>query len=129
MSAELGDVDTARIVLRTKSNKLCVISNTRRSGYGYDQRIEAFGSAGMIAAGNVAEDTTHSLTEAGSIGAPIKPGFLQRYAAAYRAEMDHFADVAHGRTTSSVGYEDGVAALVLAEACDWSARTGDVVRL
>jgi myo-inositol 2-dehydrogenase/D-chiro-inositol 1-dehydrogenase len=42
----LGDVDTARTVLKTTSGRLCVISNTRRSGYGYDQRIEAFGSSG-----------------------------------------------------------------------------------
>src|SRR5690606_35103819 len=41
---KLGDVDTARTVLRTASGKLCVISNTRRSGYGYDQRVEAYGS-------------------------------------------------------------------------------------
>jgi myo-inositol 2-dehydrogenase/D-chiro-inositol 1-dehydrogenase len=50
--ARLGDVDTARVVLRTKSNKLCVISNTRRSGYGYDQRVEAYGSKGMAMTGN-----------------------------------------------------------------------------
>ena len=37
-----GDVDTAKILLRTASGRICVISNSRRSGYGYDQRIEAF---------------------------------------------------------------------------------------
>ncbi|WP_428152607.1 inositol 2-dehydrogenase [Brevundimonas sp.] len=125
----LGDVDTARTVLKTASGRMCVISNTRRSGYGYDQRIEAFGSRGMITAGNVADDTVQTLTDAGVSSAPIKPAFLQRYAEAYRAEMAHFADVAHGRVTSSVGYPDGVAALVLAEACDQSVRTGAVVRL
>src|SRR3546814_13927274 len=40
----LGDVDTARTLLTTASGRLCVISNTRRSGYGYDQRVEAFSS-------------------------------------------------------------------------------------
>lgn len=125
----LGDVDTARTVLKTTSGRLCVISNTRRSGYGYDQRIEAFGSSGMITAGNVALDTVHTLTEAGATAAPIHNGFLSRYGEAYRAEMAHFAEVAHGRADPLVGYADGVAALALAEACDLSVRTGDVVKL
>ncbi len=123
-----GDVDTARTVLKTASGRLCVISNTRRSGYGYDQRIEAFGSAGMLCAGNVADDTVHTLTEAGALSAPIRPGFATRYAAAYRAQLDHYAEVAQGRVPSSVGYSDGLAALALAEACGESARSGKAIR-
>ena len=68
-----GDVDTARTVLRTASGRLCVISNTRRSGYGYDQRIEAFGSSGLATAGNTAPDTLQVLTEAGVTGTPARP--------------------------------------------------------
>lgn len=123
-----GDVDTARTVLKTASGRLCVISNTRRSGYGYDQRIEAFGSAGMLCAGNVADDTVHTLTEAGALSAPIRPGFATRYASAYRAQLDHYAEVAQGRVPSSVGYADGLAALALAEACGESARNGRAIR-
>jgi myo-inositol 2-dehydrogenase/D-chiro-inositol 1-dehydrogenase len=123
-----GDVDTARTLLKTASGRLCVISNTRRSGYGYDQRIEAFGSGGMVAAGNLAGDTVHVATEAGLTGTPILPGFLQRYEAAYRAEMDHFAKVVHGLGEPAVGYEAGLQALALAEACDLSVRTGRPVR-
>jgi myo-inositol 2-dehydrogenase/D-chiro-inositol 1-dehydrogenase len=124
-----GDVDTARCVLKTASGRLCVISNTRRSGYGYDQRIEAFGSAGMIRAGNVAQDTVHSLTGEGSHGAPIMPAFAERYREAYHAQIDHFADVVHGRAPSRTTYADGIAALVLAEACAWSAQHDQVVKL
>lgn len=124
-----GDVDTARVVLKSESGRLAVISNTRRSGYGYDQRVEAFGANGMARVGNIAHDTVTVLTEGGSHGAPILPGFLQRYAASYRAEMDHFADVAHGRAAPLAGYEDGLQAQILADACDHSARTGQAVRL
>ncbi len=49
---EAGDVDTATVVLKTASGKLCQISNSRRAVYGYDQRIEAHGSAGLLRAGN-----------------------------------------------------------------------------
>jgi myo-inositol 2-dehydrogenase/D-chiro-inositol 1-dehydrogenase len=120
-----GDVDTARTVLRTASGQLCLISNSRRSGYGYDQRIEAFGSAGMARADNVTETTLETWTEQGA-AAPFQNFFLDRYADAYRAEMAHFAEVLAGGAPS-VGLNDGLAALALAEAAGESARTGALV--
>ncbi len=125
----LGDVDTARTVLKTASGRLCVISNTRRSGYGYDQRIEAYGAKGMAAADNVARDTVQFLDEGGTVSAPIAYAFPQRYADSYRAQIAHFAEVAHGRERSRTSYADGIAALVLAEACQRSAREGRPIRL
>lgn len=127
--AELGDVDTARVILRTKSGKLCVISNTRRSGYGYDQRVEAYGSKGMAATGNERLDAVEVWSEAGALASPIRPNFLSRYMPSYAREMDHFADVVAGRAKSSVGYAEGLAALTWAEACAESARTNSVVKL
>ena len=122
-----GDFDSAKIILRTASGKLCVISNSRRSGYGYDQRIEAFGSKGLIRADNVLETTVQSWTEPGARAAPFENFFLDRYAAAYRAEMTHFADVVEGKATPLADQHDGVGALLLAEAAEKSARTGHVV--
>ncbi len=127
--AELGDVDTARVILRTKSGKLCVISNTRRSGYGYDQRVEAYGSKGMAATGNERLDAVEVWSEAGALASPIQPNFLSRYMPSYAREMDHFADVVAGRAKSSVGYAEGLAALAWAEACAESTRTNSVVKL
>lgn len=129
MIAELGDVDTARVILRTKSNKLCVISNTRRSGYGYDQRVEAYGSKGMAATGNERLDAVEVWSETGALASPIRPNFLSRYMPSYAREMDHFADVVAGRAKSQVGYAEGLAALAWAEACAESARTNAVVKL
>jgi myo-inositol 2-dehydrogenase/D-chiro-inositol 1-dehydrogenase len=123
-----GDIDTARTVLKTASSKLCVIANSRRSGFGYDQRIEAYGSGGMVRAGNVTESTTAVWTEAGAAADRFQNFFLDRYRDAYRAEMDHFADILAG-ATPSVGYADGVAALALAEAAGESVQTGRPVRL
>jgi len=127
--AEAGDVDTARVILRTKSGKLCVISNTRRSGYGYDQRVEAYGSRGMAATTNERVDAVEVWSEAGALASPIRPNFLSRYMPSYAREMDHFADVVAGRATSSVGYAEGLAALAWAEACAESVRTNAVVKL
>jgi len=123
----LGDVDTARTVLRTASGRLCVISNTRRSGYGYDQRIEAYASRGMVRADNVLESTVQVFNEDGAAGDRLQNFFLDRYAEAYRREMDHFAGILDG-DMPLVGYADGVAALALAEAATRSAKTGEVVR-
>jgi len=126
---EAGDIDTAKILLRTASGKICVISNTRRSGYGYDQRIEACCSNGLIRADNVHETTVETWQEQGSSGAPIQSFFLERYAEAYRREIAHFADLIDGSTEPLVGFNDGVAALALAEAAALSMRSGQPERV
>jgi myo-inositol 2-dehydrogenase/D-chiro-inositol 1-dehydrogenase len=120
---EAGDVDTARTLLKTASGRLCVIANSRRSGFGYDQRIEVFGSAGMARADNVLESTIQVWTEVGARADRFQNFFLDRYAAAYRAEMNHFAQVIE-KAAPAVGYEDGVAALALAEAAARSLKAG-----
>jgi myo-inositol 2-dehydrogenase/D-chiro-inositol 1-dehydrogenase len=125
---KLGDIDTARTVLKTAGGKLCVIANSRRSGFGYDQRIEAYASAGMVRADNVTESTVQVWSEAGAAADRFQNFFLDRYAEAYRREMDHFADMLDG-ANASVGYADGVAALALAEAAAESVRSGQPVRL
>lgn len=124
----LGDIDTARTLLKTGSGRLCVISNSRRSGYGYDQRIEAYASGGMVCADNVLESTVKLFNEDGSRGDRLQNFFLDRYAQAYQAEMEHFADMLAG-ARPAVGYADGVAALALAEAAAQSMKSGAVVRL
>lgn len=122
--AAAGDVDTARIILTTASKRICVISNTRRSGYGYDQRIEAFGEKGMARVDNPLASTLEAANEAGFAAAPIAAGFAVRYRHAYARELDHFADVLAGEAVPATGYADNVRALALAEAAELSARSG-----
>ena len=126
---KLGDIDTAKTILRTPSGKLCVISNSRRSGYGYDQRIEAFGSAGALRAGNVTESTVEAWTEGGAQADQFQNFFLDRYAAAYKLEMAHFADMIARNAAPEIGYGDGVAALALATAAQTSMQAGAPVQL
>ena len=110
-----GDIDTAKTVLKTASGKICVISNSRRSGYGYDQRIEAFCSRGVVRVGNVRETQVESWTETGAQSEPLQNFFLDRYRDAYVREMDHFASVVAG-SQPSVTYWDGLSAMTLAHA-------------
>jgi len=127
--AQAGDVDTARVLLRDAKGRLCVISNTRRSGCGYDQRIEAFGAKGMAMAGDVTQDAVQVWREDGARAAPLHPGFMSRYAEAYRNEMDHFADILDGHAQPETAYAASVQSLALAEAAARSVAAGAPVRL
>jgi myo-inositol 2-dehydrogenase/D-chiro-inositol 1-dehydrogenase len=122
------DIDTAKVLLRTASGRMAFISNSRRSGYGYDQRIEAFGSGGCVRVDNLVTTTVAVWDEEGATRAPFQNFFLERYAEAYRAEMDHFAAVLRG-DEPAVGFSDGVHALELAEAAGRSYATGRSVGL
>ena len=126
---EAGDVDTAAVTLTTPAGRICQISNSRRARYGYDQRVEVHGALGMLRADNMLQDTVESAGSDGFRRAPAQAFFLERYAAAYEAEMRHFVDcVASGRGVSP-GIGDGLRAQLLADAADLSRREGRVVRL
>jgi myo-inositol 2-dehydrogenase / D-chiro-inositol 1-dehydrogenase len=124
-----GDVDTAVATLTTASGRLCQISNSRRATYGYDQRIELHGSKGLLRAGNVAVTTVEHADDAGFRTDPALPFFLERYADAYRAELDAFAAAVQTGIAPKPDGEDGLRALVLADAASESTRTGQAVRL
>ncbi len=124
-----GDFDTAVVTLKTANGKLCQISNSRRATYGYDQRIEVHGSEGMLRADNMLETTVELSNASGMAKSPTQPFFLERYAAAYRAEMEHFvAALTSGSTVTPTG-EDGLRAQMLADAADAAARDGQPRRL
>ncbi|WP_050526485.1 inositol 2-dehydrogenase [Pseudorhodobacter aquimaris] len=119
-----GDVDTAAVTLTTASGKICQISNSRRATYGYDQRIEVHGSKGMLRAENVLENSVEIATEAGFRKAPAQHFFLERYEAAYRAEMQYFLRGLLENTPFSPGITDGLRAQLLADAATQSLQQG-----
>jgi myo-inositol 2-dehydrogenase/D-chiro-inositol 1-dehydrogenase len=119
-----GDFDTAVVTLKTASGKLCQISNSRRATYGYDQRIEVHGSKGMLRAENMLENTVELSNGSGFTTAPTQPFFLERYAAAYHAEMEHFVDVINAGGIMKPSGIDGLNAQLLADAADAAARDG-----
>lgn len=124
-----GDVDTAAVVVKTASGKIAQISNSRRATYGYDQRLEVHGSLGLLTAGNRTATTVTFADGKGYRGDPALPFFLERYAEAYRAEIDTFiSGVLDGKPIAPTG-EDGLRAQRLADAATQSAKTGQPVRL
>ena len=123
------DIDTAMLLLRTASGKMCHINNTRRAVYGYDQRIEVLGAKGMLRAANLAPTSVERFgAEATCVDNPW-PNFQTRYAAAYAAELSSFIRGVEARKPVEVGPEDSRQVLVLAEAALKSSQTGRPVRL
>jgi myo-inositol 2-dehydrogenase/D-chiro-inositol 1-dehydrogenase len=125
---DLDDVDTAMVMMSTASGVQCHINCSRQAAYGYDQRLEVHGSLGMVCSGNRLDDEARLFTAAGA-GTPasLKRFFIERYAAAYQAELADFIDaVAIGREPS-VTFADGRRALELAEAALRSLQTGSTV--
>lgn len=116
-------------MLTTASGKICQISNSRRATYGYDQRIEVHGSKGMLRAANVLENTVEVATGTGFQTAPAQNFFLERYEAAYHAEMAHFVEAVQNGTAPTPGIADGLRAQLLADAAAQSLVTGVPVRL
>ena len=124
-----GDMDTAIVTLRTASGRIAQITNSRRAAYGYDQRIEVLGEKGMVAANNQTPTTVSISDTSGVTGDKPLHFFLERYAAAYKAEMEHFRDVVTGKIKPLVGIHDGEAALRLADAALDSVKSGKLVKL
>ncbi|WP_136656551.1 inositol 2-dehydrogenase [Nitratireductor sp. XY-223] len=113
---DLGDYDTASVILETASGRQCVITNSRRATYGYDQRIEVHGSKGMVAAENQRPVMIEIATEQGHQRPPLHDFFMTRYIDAYAAEITAFiAALRDGAEISPTG-EDGLKSLILAEA-------------
>ncbi|HNB28234.1 MAG TPA: inositol 2-dehydrogenase [Alphaproteobacteria bacterium] len=124
-----GDIDTAVVTLRTASGKLAQISNSRRATYGYDQRIEVHGSGGLLRAHNLHATTVERANAQGFNSDPVLHFFLERYLPAYRAEMDAFiTGVAAGKALNPSG-EDGLKALLLADAAEASMKSGKTVKV
>ena len=122
-----GDVDTAAVILTTASGRICQISNSRRASYGYDQRIEVHGQRGMLRAENQLESTVEIATETGFRRDPAQHFFLERYGAAYLAEMRAFVAAASGGAAPEPDILDGLRAQMLADAATLSRQSGQPV--
>ena len=121
------EIDTAVISLKFASGALGVINNSRKAAYGYDQRVEVFGSEGSIAAENRAPTNTILATESGLLSEKPYYFFQDRYQEAYRKEVDMFIDYLDGTINSPVNGNDGLAAVYLAMAAKTSYETGKSV--
>ena len=118
-----GDLDTAVVVVVHANGAITAIDNSRQAVYGYDQRVEAFGSAGMASSENPPSATATCWGPEGSHGPPLGHFFLERYTESYLAEWEAFVGTVSG-APSPVTLVDGRAPLVMGLAAWRSAREG-----
>ncbi len=125
----LGDMDSTAVTIRTRKGRLCQINTSRRAAYGYDQRFEVLGSAGMLQCGNVTPSQVMQWDATGVRGDKPENFFLQRYSAAYRLEITHFFECLQSGAPFRTTVADGVAAQELADAATQSCQSGQPMKL
>ncbi len=124
-----GDIDTAVISLKLANGALGVIENSRKAVYGYDQRIEVFGSQGMAFADNNTPTRMTVMSESGTVSDKPLYFFLERYQAAFVAEMQAFVQAIQKDEAPPVSGNDGLAPVLIALAAKESLRVEGPVKV
>jgi myo-inositol 2-dehydrogenase / D-chiro-inositol 1-dehydrogenase len=127
--ADAGDVDTAVVLLVHEDGCLTTIDNSRRAVYGYDQRVEVHGSAGMAASENAPAHAAIVRTHDGLLGAKLPYFFLERYIPSYLREWEAFVGAVAAGEPTPVSGADARAPLVIGLAAWRSLREGRPVRV
>lgn len=121
---EAGDIDTAVVVLTHADGTITTIDNSRQAKYGYDQRVEVFGSDGMVVSENPRAHAGFTATDTVIRGANLPYFFLERYTDSYVREWRAFIDYVANGGPSPVPGADGRAPVVLGLAAWQSLREG-----
>lgn len=127
--AELGDVDTAIITLKFANGAMGVIDNSRQAVYGYDQRLEAFGSKGSAQVNNETESRVDLLSEDGVKGDNPLYFFLERYNDAFIQEVKEFVEAVMNNQEIRTTFKDGIMAQRIAMAARESLESGQPAKV
>ena len=126
---EAGDVDTALVTLKFENGAIGVIDNSRKAVYGYDQRVEVFGSEGCAEDQNDTPNTAVLSTADGAVHGVAYKVMWDRYTGAFVAEMQAFADAVAGDRETPVTGEDGLYPVLMAAAATKSLHEGRPVKI
>jgi myo-inositol 2-dehydrogenase / D-chiro-inositol 1-dehydrogenase len=126
---QAGDIDTACIVLTFDDDTMAIIDNCRKAVYGYDQRLEVFGSKGMAQAENNFPNNHKLYTDSGVFGALPLHFFLERYDASYNLEMRAFIDTLVSGDKMPVDGQDGLMSIAIGLAAKQSVKENRPVKI
>ena len=126
---EAGDVDTALVTLKFENGAIGVIDNSRKAVYGYDQRVEVFGSEGCAEDQNDTPNTAVLSTADGAVHGTAYKVMWDRYTGAFVAEMQAFADAVVNDKETPVTGEDGLYPVLMAAAATRSLHEGRPVKI
>ena len=125
-----NDLDTAMFTMKSESGVLCHINNSRRAVYGYDQRVEIFGSKGMIISDNQSPTSVKKFNKnITNSEDPLYYFFIERYDQAYKNQLENFVNCIINKKPTSVNFEDGRKALIIANAAYESLANKQTVKI
>ena len=121
---KIKDFELASCLINSKKGVQCIITNSRHCSFGYDQRVELFGSKGMIISENKRDkETTTHLKKSTSNKTPLMNFFVERYREAYELQLDDLARLVKKKIKPLAEFEEGRKALILANAAKKSLKT------
>jgi myo-inositol 2-dehydrogenase/D-chiro-inositol 1-dehydrogenase len=126
---EAGDIDTSMLILKMPSGALCHIDNSRRTAYGYDERIEVFGSKGMVQSNRKPTREVALYTGTKVISEGLHPGWFERFESSFALALDAFISALEGKKVSYPSLMDGLRAQIIAEAAVESLRKDQPVKI
>ena len=126
----IKDYELASCILKSAKGVQCVVTNSRHCSFGYDQRVELFGSKGMLISGNKKENETEIFTKNNtSQKKPLLNFFIDRYFDAYKLQLDELASYSKKKKNPISSFEDGRRALIIANAASNSLKLKKQIKI
>ena len=127
---KINDYELASVIMKSKKGVLCSITNSRHSAYGYDQRVELFGSKGMLISGNKKMNESE-LYNSSSTNSQKKflNFFIERYETSYKKQLDELANLAKKNIKPRSVFYDGYKALQIAESALKSFKAKKLIKI
>jgi myo-inositol 2-dehydrogenase / D-chiro-inositol 1-dehydrogenase len=126
---EAGDVDTSIVSMRMASGALCQIDSSRRTAYGYDERVEVFGSEGMAESARQSFRQLSLYKDRQILRDGLHPGWFERVEPSYYEAIDAFLRSMEKGTPPSPSLEDGLRAQLIADKATESMKTGQAIKI
>ena len=121
---KIKDYELATTVLKSKKGVQCIITNSRHCSFGYDQRVELFGTKGMMISDNKRDTETNLfLKNSTNNKSPLLHFFIERYAEAFRLQLSDLANFCKKNIKPRAVFEDGRKSIMLAEAAQKSVKS------
>ncbi len=121
---KINDYELAMCLIKSKKGVICTINNSRHCSYGYDQRIEVFGSKGMVVSDNRRDNASEKFLGSNTaIKRPLLNFFIDRYEEAYKLQLDDLIDLVQKRKKPIAGFEEGRRAIIIANAASKSLKS------
>ena len=127
---KINDYELAMCLIKSEKGVICMINNSRHCSYGYDQRVEVFGSKGMVVSGNRRDNASEKFLESKTaIKRPLLNFFIDRYEKAYQLQLNDLVYLVQKRKNPRASFEEGRKAIIIANAAYKSLALNKVVKI